>query len=74
MFNGVGSGRHDKEDMCLEYNPFFDWYTCTCEFDKCLELEENNEHSGAGNTGAISGVVFMTSMFTMWAVKRIFSI
>ena len=60
--------------MCLEYNPLFDWYTCTCGFDKCLELEENKERSGAANAGAISWAELMASMLAVRAVKSILSI
>lgn len=78
VFNAAGSGQEDKEETCLRHNPFFNWYTCTCSFDKCLELQhkkqKKQEHNGAVNMRAISGSTLMASVLTMWAVKKFISI
>ena len=71
VFNAVGSGQEDKEESCMEHNPFFDWYTCTCSFDKCLEMQDKKQHNGAGNKRVNSGAALMASVLTTWAVKKL---
>ena len=32
---GKGGGKSTK---CLKYDPFFNWYTCTCSYEECQRL------------------------------------
>ena len=75
VFNAAGIGQQDKEEGCLEHNPFFNWYTCTCSFEKCLEMQyKKQQNSGAANKRVISGAALMASVLTTWAVKNLISI
>ena len=75
VFNAAGIGQKDKEESCLEHNPFFDWYTCTCSFEKCLEMQQKKQQQNNGaNKRAVSGVMLMASVLTTWAVKQLICI
>ena len=37
LFNAAGEQPGGQDERCLKYDPFFNWYTCTCSFEECLQ-------------------------------------
>ena len=74
LFNAGGGQGMDEE--CLKYDPFFDWHTCTCTFEECLQLEygdkkkEQKERSSAApaQNAAVGIVIMLALLSTAWAV------
>ena len=74
LFN-AGGKQGGKDEKCLKYDPFFNWYTCTCTFEECLQLEyggkrkKKNKHSAATTQKAATGVILMLGLLSSaWAV------
>ena len=74
LFN-AGGKQGGKDEKCLKYDPFFNWYTCTCTFEECLQLEyggkkeKKNKQSAATTQKAATGVILMLGLLsTAWAV------
>ena len=75
LFN-AGGKQGGKDEKCLKYDPFFNWYTCTCTFEECLQLEyggkrkkKKNKQSAATTQKAATGVILMLGLLSSaWAV------
>ena len=35
---GLFSAGKGASTKCLKYDPFFNWYTCTCSYEECQRL------------------------------------
>ena len=70
LFNAAGEKPGGQDERCLKYDPFFNWYTCTCSFEECLRLEYGGKkHSAATTQRAATAVVLMLGLLsTAWAV------
>ena len=72
LFNA--GGHQGKDQKCLKYDPFFNWYTCTCSFEECLQLEyggkkKKNMHSGTTTQNAAKGIALTLALISIgWAV------